>query len=80
MDQVKDVFQRVWPYVLVGVGIGAIIHNWIPEDIVTASLGKDKWWSVIIGINCSTSVVIRLFIKNRFILSDKSIFCIVMAA
>jgi uncharacterized membrane protein YraQ (UPF0718 family) len=49
VDQVKDVFQRVWIYVLIGVGIGAVIHNWIPADIVTSLLGKDKWWSVILG-------------------------------
>lgn len=46
MDQVKDVFQRVWIYVLVGVGIGAGIHNWIPEDLITSAIGIQNWWSV----------------------------------
>lgn len=44
--QVADIVHRVWPYILIGVGIGAMIHNWIPEDVVTALLGDDKWWSV----------------------------------
>lgn len=48
-DQVKDVFSRVWLYVLIGVGIGAAIHNWIPEDIITSLLGKNNWWSVLVA-------------------------------
>jgi hypothetical protein len=48
-DQVKDVFSRVWLYVLIGVGIGAAIHNWIPEDIITGLLGKNNWWSVLVA-------------------------------
>lgn len=46
-EQVKDVFSRVWLYVLIGVGIGAAIHNWIPEEIITNLLGKNNWWSVL---------------------------------
>lgn len=48
-DQVKDVFGRVWMYVFIGVGIGAAIHNWIPEEIITAIIGKNNWWSVIVA-------------------------------
>lgn len=48
-DQVKDVFSRVWLYVLIGVGIGAAIHNWIPEEIITNLLGKNNWWSVLVA-------------------------------
>ncbi len=46
VDQVLDVFQRVWIYVLIGVGIGAGIHNWIPETFVASMLGDQNWWSV----------------------------------
>lgn len=46
LDQVRDVFQRVWIYVLVGVGIGAGIHNWIPESFIDTMLGAQNWWSV----------------------------------
>lgn len=48
-DQVLDIIRRVWLYVLIGVGIGAAIHNWIPEDIITAILGQDKWYSVVLA-------------------------------
>ncbi|MAL37039.1 MAG: hypothetical protein CMK95_13560, partial [Pseudomonas sp.] len=45
-DQVSEIAQRVWLYVLSGVGVGAAIHNWIPEDVITAAIGQDHWWSV----------------------------------
>ena len=48
-DQVLDIIKKVWLYVLIGVGIGAAIHNWIPEDVISAILGKDKWYSVLLA-------------------------------
>ena len=48
-EQVREIAARVWPYVLIGVGIGAAIHNWIPEDFISALLGQDKWWSVLVA-------------------------------
>ena len=48
-DQVVDIVKRVWLYVLIGVGIGALIHNWIPQEFLTAILGQDKWYSVILA-------------------------------
>lgn len=48
-DQVKDIVSRVWLYILIGVGIGAVIHNWIPEPLIAALLGEDKWYSVLIA-------------------------------
>lgn len=48
-DQVSDIVKRVWKYILIGVGIGAAIHNWIPESVITAILGQDKWYSVLVA-------------------------------
>lgn len=48
-DQVKDIVNRVWLYILIGVGIGAAIHNWIPENVISAILGQDKWYSVLVA-------------------------------
>ena len=39
--QVKDIVNKVWLYILIGVGIGALIHNWIPEEVISAVLGQD---------------------------------------
>ncbi len=49
-DQVVEIVNRVWPYVLIGVGIGAAIHNWVPADVISALLGQDKWWSVPVAV------------------------------
>jgi hypothetical protein len=48
-DQVVEIIERVWLYILIGVGLGAVIHNWIPQDAITALLGQDKWWSVVLA-------------------------------
>jgi len=48
-DQVLDIINRVWLYILIGVGIGALIHNWIPESVISAILGQDKWYSVVLA-------------------------------
>jgi len=49
LHQVRDIVGRVWLYVLIGVGIGAAIHNWIPESLISAILGQDKWYSVVVA-------------------------------
>jgi len=48
-EQVLEIIKKVWLYIFIGVGIGAGIHNWIPESLVTAVLGQDKWYSVLLG-------------------------------
>jgi uncharacterized membrane protein YraQ (UPF0718 family) len=48
-EQVIEIVKKVWIYVLLGVGIGAMIHNWIPESIISAILGQDKWYSVLLA-------------------------------
>lgn len=49
LKQVLDTLKKVFPYILVGVGIGAIIHNWIPEDFITRFLGSGNPFGVIIA-------------------------------
>lgn len=48
-DQVKEIFMKVWKYVLIGVGIGALIHNWIPTPVISAVLGQENAFSVLIA-------------------------------
>ncbi|TBW07767.1 permease [Azotobacter chroococcum subsp. isscasi] len=45
-EQVAEIIRKVWLYILIGVGIGAAIHNWIPADLITAVIGQEHWWSV----------------------------------
>jgi uncharacterized membrane protein YraQ (UPF0718 family) len=48
-DQVKDIIKKVWLYVLIGVGIGAAIHNWIPQSIVENVIGQNNPFAVILA-------------------------------
>jgi uncharacterized protein len=48
-NQVLDIIKKVWLYILIGVGIGAAIHNWIPESVISTVLGQDKWYSVLVA-------------------------------
>lgn len=49
IDQVKDIIKKVWLYVLIGVGIGALIHNWIPATWVQNVIGNNNPFAVIIA-------------------------------
>lgn len=48
-DQVVSTFKKVFPYILIGVGIGAIIHNWIPESWVQTVLGSRNPFGVVLA-------------------------------
>ena len=48
-EQVVGTFKKVFPYILIGVGIGAFIHNWIPEDLIVRFLGNGNPFGVIIA-------------------------------
>ena len=48
-DQVAETFKKVFPYILIGVGIGAVIHNWIPESWVVSVLGGSNPVGVILA-------------------------------
>jgi hypothetical protein len=48
-EQVADIVRKVWLYVLIGVLIGAAIHNYIPTDIISAILGQQNIFSVLIA-------------------------------
>ena len=49
VEQVLSTAKKVFPYVLVGVGIGAVIHNWIPEDFIVKALGDNNPFGVILA-------------------------------
>lgn len=48
-EQVVTTAKKVAPYVLIGVGIGAIIHNWIPQELIVKVLGNDNPFGVILA-------------------------------
>jgi uncharacterized membrane protein YraQ (UPF0718 family) len=46
----REIVGKVWPFVIVGIAIGAAIHGYVPEDALADVLGKDAWWSVPAGV------------------------------
>jgi len=48
-DQMLLTFKKVLPYILIGVGIGAVIHNWIPENWVASLLGSKNPFGVVLA-------------------------------
>ncbi|MEO8080388.1 MAG: permease [Caldimonas sp.] len=47
---VREIVGKVWPYILVGIAIGAGIHGWVPEDFMASFMGKEAWWSVPLAV------------------------------
>jgi uncharacterized membrane protein YraQ (UPF0718 family) len=47
---VKEIVSKVWIYVVVGIGVGAGIHGYVPENFMASLMGKSAWWSVPIAV------------------------------
>lgn len=45
-DSVKEIVGKVWLYVVVGIAVGAGIHEYVPESALVGIMGKQAWWSV----------------------------------
>lgn len=46
VDETKDIFNRVWKWVILGVGLGAGLHGFVPDGWIENHLGEGQWWSV----------------------------------
>ncbi len=59
IDAVREILGRVWLWILLGIGIGALIHGYVPEDLMARIMGAGAWWSVpaavVIGIPMYTN-------------------------
>ncbi|MBM6921162.1 permease [Phocea massiliensis] len=67
-DRLKYAAQQVWatakkvaPYVLIGVMIGAVIHNWIPQDFVVSVLGNENPFGVVLATVCGVPMYADIF-------------------
>ena len=49
-EAVKDIVGRVWPYVLLGIAVGAGIHGWVPQNFLAGIMGRGAWWSVPLAV------------------------------
>ncbi|MFN3292962.1 MAG: permease [Gemmobacter sp.] len=59
IEAVREIFGRVWMWIILGIGMGALIHGYVPEDLMVRIMGADAWWSVpaavVIGIPMYTN-------------------------
>lgn len=46
IDAVRDIFGRVWLWIIVGIAAGAFIHGYVPAELLAGIMGRDAWWSV----------------------------------
>ncbi len=46
VESVRDIVGKVWPYVLAGIAVGALIHGYAPENVLAGIMGGAVWWSV----------------------------------
>lgn len=45
-QHVREIVGKVWIYIVLGVGLGALIHGYVPQDFMASFMGKDVWWAV----------------------------------
>jgi uncharacterized membrane protein YraQ (UPF0718 family) len=49
-EAVREIAGRVWPYVVGGIAIGAVIHGYVPQDFMASFMGRGAWWSVPLAV------------------------------
>ena len=64
INAVKDIFSKIWLYLILGIAVGAIVHGYVPEDYLASVMNKSHWYSVplsvLIGVplySCSAGAV-----------------------
>ncbi len=48
--ETKDIFRRVWKWIIIGVGVAAAVHGYVPEEFITENLGAGQWWAVPMAV------------------------------
>ncbi len=46
ISHMKAIVKKIWPYVVAGIAVGAIIHGYVPDALLASFMGKDAWWAV----------------------------------
>jgi uncharacterized membrane protein YraQ (UPF0718 family) len=54
IDAVREIVAKVWIWILLGIGMGAAIHGFVPQDLMVRIMGADAWWSVPAAILLGT--------------------------
>ncbi|WP_431282156.1 permease [Humitalea sp. 24SJ18S-53] len=49
-EAVVEIVAKVWPWIVVGIAVGAGIHGYMPEEFLASFMGRDAWWSVPLAV------------------------------
>ncbi len=49
-EKTREIVGKVWLFVVIGIGIGAALHGYVPEDALVSIMGADAWWSVPVAV------------------------------
>ena len=50
LEAVRDIVGKVWPYVVLGIAVGAGIHGYVPQNFLASFMGRDAWWCVPLAV------------------------------
>lgn len=50
VGEVRYILSRIWLWVIIGVGIGALLHGYVPDDWLATAFSSDQWWSVPLAV------------------------------
>lgn len=50
MQAAQEIAGKVWVYILLGIGVGALIHGYVPENLLASVMGREAWWSVPLAV------------------------------
>ena len=50
IEAVREIFGKVWMWIILGIGMGALIHGYVPEDLMVRIMGAEAWWSVPVAV------------------------------
>ncbi len=46
LDELKQILSRIWKWIFIGIGLGSLIHGFIPSEFILEHMGSHKWWNV----------------------------------
>jgi uncharacterized membrane protein YraQ (UPF0718 family) len=49
-EEAQSILRRIWPYLIVGIGLGALIHGWVPTDFFTTYAGPGSTFGVLVAV------------------------------
>lgn len=50
LNAVREIVGKVWPYLLAGIAVGAVIHGYVPDGLLASFMGKGAWWGVPMAV------------------------------